>query len=48
MGWPLTLLAGLMTYAAIKAAQRAISGAGDAADCAGGAAVHVEADTGLD
>jgi hypothetical protein len=41
MGWPLTLLAGLMTYAAIKAAQRAISGAGDAA-------VHVEADTGLD
>lgn len=38
MGWPLTLLAGLMTYAAIKAAQRAISGAGNAV-------AQVEADT---
>jgi len=31
MGWPLTALAGVATYAAIKAAQRAISGAGKAA-----------------
>jgi hypothetical protein len=45
MGWPLTLLAGLMTYAAIKAAQRAISGAGNGA---GTAVAQVEADTGLD
>lgn len=45
MGWPLTLLAGLMTYAAIKAAQRAISGAGTAA---GNPVAQVEADTGLD
>ncbi|MCV7408827.1 hypothetical protein AWC05_07480 [Mycobacterium florentinum] len=29
MGWPLTALAALVTYAAIKAAQRAIAGAGD-------------------
>jgi Protein of unknown function (DUF3159) len=49
MGWPLTAIAGLLTYAAIKAAQRAISAAGDAAgNAAGNAAVQVEADTGLD
>jgi len=42
MGWPLTLVAGLLTYAAIKAAQRAISAVGDAA---GNDAVQVEADT---
>ena len=45
MGWPLTAVAGLLTYAAIKAAQRAISAAGDAG---GNAAVQVKADTGLD
>jgi hypothetical protein len=45
MGWPLTLVAGLLTYAAIKTAQRAISAAGDAA---GDDVVQVEADTGLD
>ena len=45
MGWPLTILAGLLTYAAVKAAQRAISGAGEAA---GDPAAQVEADTGLD
>jgi Protein of unknown function (DUF3159) len=44
MGWPLTLVAGLLTYAAIKAAQRAISAAGDI----GADAVAGEADTGLD
>ena len=45
MGWPLTLVAGLLTYAAIKAAQRAVSAAGEAA---GDDVVQVEADTGLD
>ena len=36
MGWPLTLLAALATYAAIKAAQRAVStAAGGAADAGG-------------
>jgi hypothetical protein len=45
MGWPLTLVAGLLTYAAIKAAQRAVSVAGDTA---GDDVVQVEADTGLD
>jgi hypothetical protein len=45
MGWPLTVVAGLLTYAAIKAARRAISAAGEAA---GNAAVQVEADTGVD
>jgi hypothetical protein len=30
MGWPLTALAALVTYAAIKAAQRAIAGVGEA------------------
>jgi len=41
MGWPLTVVAGLLTYAAIKAAQRAMSAAGNAA-------VQVEANPGLD
>ena len=45
MGWPLTVVAGLLTYLAIKAAQRAMSAAGDAA---GNAAVQVESDPGLD
>jgi Protein of unknown function (DUF3159) len=45
MGWPLTLVAGLLTYAAIKAAQRAVSAVGEAA---GDDVVQVEADTGLD
>jgi hypothetical protein len=45
MGWPLTVVAGLLTYAAIKAAQRAIAAAGDAA---GNDAVEVEAKPGLD
>jgi len=31
MGWPLTAVAALVTYAAVKAAQRAISGTGSAA-----------------
>jgi uncharacterized protein DUF3159 len=50
MGVPLTAIAGLVTYAAIKAAQRAMSGTGDAADCAGAAAggAQIEVDTGLD
>ena len=46
MGWPLTAVAGLVTYVAVKAAQRAISGAGDAA--AGDTAVEIDADPGLD
>src|SRR5262249_50799731 len=41
MGWPLTAVAALATYAAIKAAQRAIAGA----DGASGAAVQVDVDT---
>jgi Protein of unknown function (DUF3159) len=41
MGWPLTVVAALATYAAIKSAQRAISGAGNAA-------VQIDVDTGLD
>ena len=45
MGWPLTILAGLLTYAAVKAAQRAMSAASKAA---GDPAAGVEADTGLD
>jgi hypothetical protein len=45
MGWPLTLVAGLLTFAAIKAAQRAISAAGDTV---GNDVVQAEADTGLD
>ncbi|WP_156688985.1 DUF3159 domain-containing protein [Mycobacterium sp. Marseille-P9652] len=39
MGWPLTVLAALVTYAAIKAAQRAMAGAGE---------VVIEADTASD
>jgi hypothetical protein len=48
MGWPLTLLAALATYAAIKAAQRAMPGAVDAADGAGAIAGggRLDADTG--
>jgi hypothetical protein len=42
MGWPLTALAALVTYLAIKAAQRAMAGAGDAF---GPALVQIEADT---
>jgi hypothetical protein len=42
MGWPLTALAALVTYAAIKAAQRAMAGAGAAA---GPAAPQVDAGT---
>jgi hypothetical protein len=45
MGWPLTAIAGLVTYAAIKAAQRAVSGAGNPA---GNAVVQSDVDTGLD
>jgi hypothetical protein len=50
MGWPLTAVAGLVTYAAIKAAQRAMSGAGAAADCPGAAAggAQINSDAGLD
>ena len=50
MGWPLTLLAALATYAAIKAAQRAVSVADDAGDGDGAVAVagggRLDADTG--
>lgn len=42
MGWPLTALAALVTYAAIKAAQRAMAGAGDVF---GPAVVQIDADT---
>lgn len=44
MGWPLTLLAALATYAAIKAAQRAIFAADGASAGAGGAA-QIDPDT---
>jgi Protein of unknown function (DUF3159) len=40
MGWPLTALAALVTYGAIKAAQRALAGAGF-----GPATVQLDADT---
>ncbi|MGO9926283.1 MAG: DUF3159 domain-containing protein [Mycobacterium sp.] len=48
MGWPLTVLAALATYAAIKAARRAMSSADDAADSAGAVAGggRLDADTG--
>jgi hypothetical protein len=42
MGWPLTAVAALVTYVAIKTAQRAMAGA---ADDFGPAAVQVDADT---
>ncbi len=42
MGWPLTALAALVTYAAIKAAQRAM---GDAGKAFGPAVVPIDADT---
>jgi hypothetical protein len=45
MGWPLTALAALVTYAAIKAAQRALAGAGEAVGDAGPA---LDADTARD
>jgi hypothetical protein len=45
MGWPLTAIAGLVTYAAIKAAHRAMSRAANAAN---NAAVQLDVDTGLD
>jgi hypothetical protein len=50
MGWPLTAVAGLVTYAAIKAAQRAVSGAANIADCASAAAggAQIDVDAGLD
>jgi uncharacterized protein DUF3159 len=41
MGWPLTVLAALATYAAIKSAQRAIAAAGEKADDTG---LQLEAD----
>lgn len=44
MGWPLTALAALATYAAIKAAQRAILASHDAA--AVGGAAEFDADAG--
>ena len=49
MGWPLTALAALVTYAAIKAAQRAISAAGNATDSGSAAAggAQIDVDTGL-
>jgi hypothetical protein len=54
MGWPLTALAALLTYAAIKAAQRAMPASDNTADnasksvpaTAGGA--ELDADTGRD
>jgi Protein of unknown function (DUF3159) len=42
MGWPLTALAALVTYMAIKAAQRAMTGATDAF---GPAVMQIDADT---
>ena len=50
MGWPLTLLAALATYVAIKAAQRAMSAAEGAPDgegaTAGAGAGRIDPDTG--
>ncbi|HUH68768.1 MAG TPA: DUF3159 domain-containing protein [Mycobacterium sp.] len=45
MGWPLTVMAALATYAAIKAAQRAISAADNAADTATAVAGGAQIDT---
>jgi hypothetical protein len=42
MGWPLTALAALVTYGAIRAAQRAMAGVGTDF---GPAAVQLDADT---
>jgi hypothetical protein len=46
MGWPLTVLAALATYAAIKAAQRAMSAADGAAVGAGAGQVDPDTDRG--
>ena len=50
MGWPLTAVAALATYAAVKAARRAIAAANNAADYTSAAAsgAHIDADTGRD
>ena len=45
MGWPLTAMAALVTYAAIKAAQRAIPASDNAADNAAATAGGAEFDT---
>jgi hypothetical protein len=42
MGWPLTAVAALATYAAIKAAQRAIAGADGASAAAAGAQIDAD------
>jgi hypothetical protein len=42
MGWPLTAVAALATYAAIKAAQRAIAGADGASNAAAGAQIDAD------
>jgi hypothetical protein len=47
MGWPLTALAALLTYVAIKAAQRALAGAQDAPGSAG-AGTPLDADIARD
>ena len=46
MGWPLTALAALLTYVAIKAAQRALAEAGSAEVLAG--STELEVDTSRD
>ena len=46
MGWPLTALAALLTYVAIKAAQRALAESGSAEGLAG--STELEADTSRD
>ena len=50
MGWPLTAMAAVATYAAIKVAQRAIAVADNAADSATAATsgAQIDADTGRD
>jgi hypothetical protein len=52
MGWPLTALAALLTYVAIKAAQRAVTESANAAEslnrAAGAAGSELDADTGRD
>jgi hypothetical protein len=42
MGWPLTAVAALATYTAIKAAQRAIAGADGASAAAAGAQIDAD------
>jgi hypothetical protein len=46
MGWPLTVLAALATYAAIKAAQRAMPAADGATASAGAGSIDAETDRG--